>query len=108
MKGHLDPDFKLESHSGPRYAGPWQFMSMLVQDRRPSLGFIPLHSAVLQAVWRKAAVGLAAAFCSLGLGLFPPGLPALSKRLHEQGEGGEQIAEASQVERTVISLSVVV
>lgn len=39
MKGHLGPDLKLESRSGPRYAGPLQVMSMLVQDRRPSLGF---------------------------------------------------------------------
>lgn len=67
-----------------------------------------LHSAVLQAVGGEAAVGLTAAFCSLVLGQFLPGLPALSQRLHEQGEGGEQIAEPSQVERTVVSLSVVI
>lgn len=108
MKGHLGPDCKLESHSSSRYAGPRQVMSMLVQDRRPSLGLIALHNTVLQAVGGEAAVGLAAVFCSLGLDLFPPGLPALSQWLHEQGDRGEQIAEASQVERTVISLSVVI
>lgn len=67
-----------------------------------------LHSAVLQAVRGEAAIGLTAAFCSLVLGLFPLGLPALSQRLQEQGEGGEEIAEPRQVEGTVISLSVVV
>jgi len=37
----------------------------------------------------EASVGLAAAFCTLGLGQFFPGLPALSQRLHEEGEGGD-------------------
>lgn len=57
-----------------------------------------LHSAVLQAVRGEAAVGLTAAFCGLGPGHFVLGLPALSQRLQEQRDGGEQIAEPGQVE----------
>lgn len=56
----------------------------------------------------EAAIDLTAAFCLLVLGEFFPGLPALSERLHEQREGGEEIAEARQVEGTVIRLRVVV
>ena len=67
-----------------------------------------LHSAVLQAVGGEAAVGLTAAFRSRGLGHFFSVLPAMGKRLQEQRDGGEQIAEPGQVERTVVCLSVVV
>lgn len=74
----------------------------------PSLDLILLHDAVLQAIRGEAAVGLTAAFCSLDLGQFPPGPPALSERLHEQRKGREQIAEPGQVEGTVVRLRVVV
>lgn len=56
----------------------------------------------------EAAVDLTAALRLLVLGEFLPGLPALSERLHEQRERGEEIAEARQVEGAVISLRVVV
>lgn len=42
------------------------------------------------------------------MGQFFPGPPVLSQRFHEQGDRGKQIAEPSQVERTVVSLRVVV
>lgn len=83
-------------------------MSMLVQERRHSLVFIPLHSAVLQPVRGEAAIGFTAALSSFGLGQFLPGLPALSQWLHEERQRGEQVAEAGQVERTVVRLSVVI
>lgn len=67
-----------------------------------------LHSAVLQAVRGEAAVGPTAAFRSRVVAQFVAGPPALSQRLHEQGDGGEQIADAGQVERTVVRLGVVV
>lgn len=96
------PDFKLESEASRPVV-----MSMLVLvEGLPRLSF--LHSAVLQAVRGEAAIGLTAAFCTLDLRLYPPGLPALSQRLHEQGQGGEEIAEPGQVEGTVVRLGVVV
>lgn len=70
-------------------------------------GCLFLHDAVPQAVGAEAAVGLAAVFFPV-LDQFVPGLPALSQRLHKQGQGGQQVAEARQVEGTVVGLSVVV
>lgn len=67
-----------------------------------------LHSAVLQPVRGEAAVGPTAAFRSRVAAQFVAGPPALSQRLHEQGDRREQIAEAGQVERTVVRLGVVV
>lgn len=66
-----------------------------------------LHDAVPEAVGGEAAFGLAAVFF-LVLTQFVPGLPALSQRLHEQGQRGEQVAEARQVEGAVVGLGVVV
>lgn len=79
---------------------------MRLPDRRPFLGVF-LHDAVVQAPGAEAAVGQAAVFFP-ALSQFVPGLPALSQRLHEQGQGGEQVAEACQVEGTVVGLGVVV
>lgn len=67
-----------------------------------------LHSAVLQPVRGEAAVGPTAAFRPRVAPQFVAGPPALSQRLHEQRDRGEQIAEAGQVERTVVRLGVVV
>lgn len=66
-----------------------------------------LHDAVPEAVGGEAAFGLAAVFF-LVLTQFVPGLPALSQRLHEQGQRGQQVAEARQVEGAVVGLGVVV
>lgn len=66
-----------------------------------------LHDAVPEAVGGEAAFGLAAVLF-LVLSQFVPGLPALSQRLHEQGQRGEQVAEPRQVEGTVVRLGVVV
>lgn len=70
-----------------------------------------LHSAVLlQAVGGEAAVGPAAALhtAAAAMAQFAAGLPALRQRLHEEREGGEQVAEAGQVEGAVVGLRVVV
>lgn len=66
-----------------------------------------LHDAVPEAVGGEAAFGLAAVFL-LVLTQFVPGLPAPSQRLHEQGQRGQQVAEARQVEGAVVGLGVVV
>lgn len=66
-----------------------------------------LHDTVPEAVGGEAAFCLAAVFFSV-LIQFVPGLPALSQRLHEQGQRGQQVAEARQVEGTVVGLGVVV
>lgn len=67
-----------------------------------------LHSTVLQVVRSEAAVNLTAALGLLVQGQFFPGPPALSERLHEQRDGGEQIADARQVEGAVVCLRVVI
>lgn len=69
-----------------------------------------LHSAVLlQAVGGEAAVGPAAALhTAAAAAQFAASLPALRQRLHEEREGGEQVAEAGQVEGAVVGLRVVV
>lgn len=66
-----------------------------------------LHDAVPKAVGGEAAFGLAAVLF-LVWSQFVPGLPALSQRLHEQGQRGQQVAETRQVEGTVVCLGVVV
>lgn len=99
VKVHLGPDFMLaHGKTRTRCSGLIRGLSWL--------SF--LHSAVLQSVRGEATVDLTAAFRSRGLSQFLRGLPALSQRLHEQGQGGEQVAESSQVERAVVRLSVVV
>lgn len=69
-----------------------------------------LHSAVLlQAVRGEAAVGPAAALhTAAAMAQFAASLPALRQRLQEEREGGEQVAEAGQVEGAVVGLRVVV
>lgn len=65
----------------------------------------------MQAVGGEAAVGPAAALhtdAATAVAQFAAGLPTLCQRLHEEREGGEQVAEASQVEGAVVGLRVVV
>lgn len=87
---------------------PWQISEHAGFEIEGLLWVSFLHSAVLQAVRGEAAVGPTAAFRSRVVAQFVAGPPALSQRLHEQGHRGEQIAEAGQVERTVVRLGVVV
>lgn len=79
---------------------------------RPRPGRSFLHSAVLlQAVGGEAAVGPAAALRSTAaaaVAQFAASPPALRQRLQEEREGGEQVAEAGQVEGAVVGLRVVV
>lgn len=100
-----------ERREGVSRPGP-EFRASPAGDGRPpsnpAAGHSFLHSAVLlQAVGGEAAVGPAAALHT-AVAQFAAGPPALRQRLHEEREGGEQVAEAGQVEGAVVGLRVVV
>lgn len=98
------------SHAGGQSSRPrWLETEGLPPTPRPGRSF--LHSAVLlQAVGGEAAVGPAAALRSTAAAVaqFAASPPALRQRLQEEREGGEQVAEAGQVEGAVVGLRVVV
>ena len=63
---------------------------------------------IVMRFWTEASVGLPARVGAAGQRSFLAGLPAPRQGLQEQRDGGQEIADARQVEGAVVRLGVVI